>query len=181
MMEDGRHKKSKVLDSREDALCLDTSRTKREQGILRTDEIGEEPVSINSVSPPETPMRSVPQSPFKEEEPSPLPPQNAEKREEVVGGGVTVKQEPGQPLKLSRSTSHKIVTRPPPLCDNCPDRTKEAQGSFQLISECSYTSKHIGSTEHDSMDCDCAEEWGKAMATPIFHVILGQALIPERR
>ena len=82
--------------------------------------------------------------------------------EDFIAGEVTVKQEPGQPPKLSRSQSHKFMSRPPPHFDDLPDKTNEANGTYQLIWECSYVSKYIGSTEHDSMDCDCAEEWGKA-------------------
>ena len=80
---------------------------------------------------------------------------------EVVGGEVTVSQEPGQPPKLSRTSTQKIKARAPPLFLDSEDRTRESQSRFDMISECSYTNRYIGSTEHGSMDCDCVEEWGK--------------------
>ena len=171
MTEDRRQKKSRVLESGVEELHLENNHTKREQGSLCTDEIKEESASINSHSSQDATMEVVQQSLLQAESPPPFPTYSIEKREEIIGGEVIVKQEPGQPPKLSRSTSHKIISRPPPLFYNCPDKTKEAQDTFQLTSECSYTSKHIGSTEHDSMDCDCAEEWGKAMASPTLHRI----------
>lgn len=82
------------------------------------------------------------------------------KHEETIGGEVTVKLEPGQPPKLARSSSQKIWTRPAPLFDDYPDKTAEARAIFEVIPNCIYGSKHMGSTEH-GMDCDCNEEWGK--------------------
>lgn len=80
--------------------------------------------------------------------------------EEVVGGQITVKLEPGHPPKLARSSSQKIRTKPSLLFDDYPSRTKEAQSQFDVIQACIYGSKYMGSTEH-GMDCDCTEEWGK--------------------
>jgi len=80
--------------------------------------------------------------------------------EEVVGGQVTVKLEPGQPPKLARSSSQKIRTKPAQLFDDYPSKTEEAQSKFDVIPACIYGSKYMGSTEH-GMDCDCTEEWGK--------------------
>ncbi len=169
MTEDRRQKKSRVLESSVEKLHLEDGRTKRELGKLRTDGIKEESASSNGYSPQDTSMKSASQSPFVQEKASRSPSTAMEKHEEVIGGEVTVKQELGQPPKLSRSTSHKIVSRPPPLFNSHPDKTEEANGTFQIISECSYTSKYIGSTEHDSMDCDCTEEWGKVTSTNVPH------------
>lgn len=80
--------------------------------------------------------------------------------EEKVGGDITVKQEPGQPPKLARSSSQKVPARPPRLFNHLPDSTAEAQATFEMIEECTYANKHMGYTEH-AMECDCAEEWGK--------------------
>lgn len=167
MTEDKRLKKSRVLDSSVQDAPLENGRTKREPGRLRTDEIKEESASSTSQSPQDTPMKSTPQSPIKYEKASQSPFTGSEKHEEVIGGEITVKEEPGQPPKLSRSTSQKIVARPPPLFDEYKDKTEEAEESFEVIRECSYSSKYIGSSEHDSMDCDCAEEWGKTTPTSI--------------
>lgn len=80
--------------------------------------------------------------------------------EEVVGGQITVKLEPGHPPKLARSSSQKIRTKPSLLFNDYPSRTEEAQSKFDIIPACIYGSKYMGSTEH-GMDCDCNEEWGK--------------------
>ena len=80
--------------------------------------------------------------------------------EEIVGGEITLKLEPGQPPKLSRSASQKVLARAPPMFDDYDDKTEEAIGVFQVITQCSYSPKSLGSTEH-AMECDCAEEWGK--------------------
>lgn len=82
------------------------------------------------------------------------------KTEEVVPGSVTLKQQPGQPPKLARSTSRRVVPRTPPLFHEYASRTEEAKGAFQVIPACIYSSKTIGATDH-AMDCECAEEWGQ--------------------
>lgn len=80
--------------------------------------------------------------------------------EEKVGGDIVLKQEPGQPPKLSRSSSQKIVSRPPQLFSHLPDSTEDAKATFTQIEECLYANKYMGITEH-AMECECAEEWGK--------------------
>ena len=82
---------------------------------------------------------------------------------EKVGGEITVKQEPGQPPKLARSTSQKVITRSAPLFDHYPDKTEEATNVFQVITQCTYSAKYLGSTEH-AMECDCTEEWGEILS-----------------
>ncbi|KAJ5263800.1 Histone-lysine N-methyltransferase H3 lysine-36 specific [Penicillium angulare] len=99
---------------------------------------------------------------------SPLPRQSAtatpdlkpkmEDTEKKVGGDVVVKQEPGQPPRLSRSASQKVVPRAPRLFSHLPDSTQEALRGFEKIEQCSYANKYMGFTEH-AMECDCAEEW----------------------
>ncbi|MCJ1472870.1 histone methyltransferase set2 [Lambiella insularis] len=78
--------------------------------------------------------------------------------EEVLGGDFTLKQEPGQPPKLTRMASQKVMVRTPPLFDHYKDKTQEATGVFQVITQCIYSAKYLGSTEH-AMECDCTEEW----------------------
>lgn len=63
--------------------------------------------------------------------------------------------------KLSRKHSSKAVTRTPPLFSHLPDVTEESMAAFQVIPDCLYGAKHMGSSEHDALDCDCAEEWRK--------------------
>ena len=85
------------------------------------------------------------------------------KHEEVVGGEVMLKVEPGQPPKLSRSTSRKMLAGPVQLFGDEPDRTDEARSTFQVISACSYSSKYIGGSKvEEDLECDCSEEWGMA-------------------
>lgn len=100
--------------------------------------------------------RSQSQSPVKKEEGE----GNADHQEEKVGGDITVRLEPGEPPKLARSSSQKVVPRPPPLYLDLPDSTGEAKSTFEVIEMCTYANKYMGYTEH-AMECDCAEEWGK--------------------
>lgn len=83
---------------------------------------------------------------------------------ETVGGDIVVKQEPGQPPKLSRTSSQKVVSRPPQLWSHLPDSTADALASFEQIEACWYANKYMGYTEH-AMECDCAEEWGRSLLT----------------
>ena len=69
--------------------------------------------------------------------------------------------ETSQPPKLSRKASQKPVKREPRLIDHLPDMTEESRKAFQLIPDCLYGSKHMGSTDNDVLDCDCREEWRK--------------------
>lgn len=50
--------------------------------------------------------------------------------EEIIGGEVTLKQEPGQPPKLERSATQKITGRSIPFFHNYEDKTEEAKGTF---------------------------------------------------
>lgn len=119
------------------------------------------PAAMNGQS--SSPMAKSPsqsQSPVKKDE-------DPTKLEEKVGGGITVKLEPGQPPKLARSSSQKVVARPPPLFLDLPDSTAEAQSTFELMDSCTYANKYMGYTEH-AMECDCAEEWRKFFFLFIF-------------
>ncbi|KAK7711727.1 histone methyltransferase set2 [Botryosphaeria dothidea] len=84
--------------------------------------------------------------------------------EEILGGDITVKMEPGKGPKLARSTSQKVISRPPPLFMDAEDKTEEAKGTFDVIESCTYGNKYMGSTEH-ALECDCAEEWDSETRT----------------
>ncbi|KAF2145929.1 uncharacterized protein K452DRAFT_242332 [Aplosporella prunicola CBS 121167] len=117
----------------------------------------QQPASTGSPTPLQPPAASRTQSPAMMEKQSRSSSEDAE-REEMVGGDITVKLEPGKAPKLSRSISQKIVSRPPPLFSHYEDKTQEAIGSFEVIAACTYGNKYMGSTEH-ALECDCVEEW----------------------
>lgn len=104
--------------------------------------------------------KSTSRSPYPAKPDTDTMPIKDEPAEEKVGGDIVVKQEPGQPPKIARSASQKVVPRPPQLFAHLPDSTKDALATFEQIPECIYANKHMGYTEH-AMDCDCDEEWGK--------------------
>ncbi|KAI1144178.1 hypothetical protein F5Y05DRAFT_401278 [Hypoxylon sp. FL0543] len=69
----------------------------------------------------------------------------------------------GHPPKLTRKASSKMATQPAQLFNDLPDVTSESCSHFQLIPDCLYGSKSLGSTDHDALDCDCSEEWRDGM------------------
>lgn len=76
------------------------------------------------------------------------------------GGESTSTPDHVQAPKLSRKApSQKPVRSPPPLFDHFPDVKEEACSTFQVINDCLYGSRNMGSSDHDALDCDCAEEW----------------------
>jgi histone-lysine N-methyltransferase SETD2 len=106
--------------------------------------------------------RSKSQSPMPKHESEASSPADSTK-EEVVGGDILLKMEPGpggKALKLSRSASQKVVSRPPPLYLDLPDSTEAAKETFVVLPECTYSNKHIGTTD-PALECDCSEEWGR--------------------
>jgi [histone H3]-lysine36 N-trimethyltransferase len=68
--------------------------------------------------------------------------------------------------KAPRKPSQKMATRGAPLFDHLADATEESLGHFQVIHDCLYGSRNIGSSDNDALDCDCAEEWRKSAPTP---------------
>lgn len=106
----------------------------------------------------DTPKRQS-RSPLKKESISQSP--AVKDDEEMVGGDVTLKLEPGRPPKLQRTTSRKVERRPPQLFFDYEDKTPEATSTFSLLHYCTYANKYLGSTE-PALECDCAEEWGKS-------------------
>ncbi|CAF9914110.1 MAG: histone methyltransferase set2 [Alectoria fallacina] len=155
MTEHKRSRRHKVLEKSVEELHLENGDAPGRLGK----EIKEEATISDRSSPRDTSIKSSSQSPMKMDIAMQSPSTRSGKLEEVVGGEVTVKLEPGHPPKLARSTSHKIISKPAPLFHDYPSKTEESKHTFQLLEQCSYTSKYIGSTEHGSMDCDCTEEW----------------------
>lgn len=100
-------------------------------------------------------------------------------KQETVGGDIVVKQEPGQPPKLSRSSSQKIARGPPQLFSHFPDSTADALATFEQIDACWYANKYMGYTEH-AMECDCAEEWGmySFLGVFLFSIVCTVAMSP---
>lgn len=76
--------------------------------------------------------------------------------------------------KLSRKSSQKPVRSPPTLFDHLPDVTAQACSTFQVINDCLYGSRNMGSSDHDALDCDCTEEWRK-----FFHHLARHSLSPR--
>lgn len=114
-----------------------------------------------SAIPPRLKSSRNSQSPMPKHESEASSPADSTK-EEVVGGDIVLKMEPGpggRALKLSRSASQKIVSRPPPLYLDLPDSTQAAKDTFVVLPECTYSNKHIGTTD-PALECDCSEEWG---------------------
>ncbi|CZT08139.1 related to histone-lysine N-methyltransferase [Rhynchosporium agropyri] len=103
--------------------------------------------------------QSASQSPGRDRSASQTPRIQEEEEKETIGGGIVVTVEPGKAPKLSRKSSQKVISRPPPLYNDIADSTEEASEIFQVIKDCIYGSKHMGSSEHDALDCDCSEQW----------------------
>ena len=123
--------------------------------------------------------RSKSQSPVKQLSPNASTP-DTDTKEEVLGGEITLKMEPGKAPKLSRTASHKIASRPPPLYLDLPDATQEAKSTFDVLLECTYANKHIGTTEH-ALECDCSEEWGKLETPSSTHLLCASLANVSRR
>ncbi|KAL2361160.1 histone methyltransferase set2 [Blastomyces dermatitidis] len=117
---------------------------------------------LASLSKP-SPTKSLSKSKSQSEASSPSEKDEDEEPKEKVPGSITVKLEPGQPPKLSRTASQKVVSRPAQLFNHLADCTAEATSTFQLIDDCTYASKYMGYTEH-AMECDCTEEWDPVAA-----------------
>ncbi len=113
-----------------------------------------------SRSPTPTASKSASQSPIKKQSTSQSP-KSEESGEEIIAGDITVSAEPGKAPKLSRKGSQKVVARSPRLFSHMEDSTDEAISIFQVIKDCIYGSKFMGSSDHDALDCDCSEEWSE--------------------
>ena len=178
--DDEQSKKPEVVEEGIKSMKLKNGDASDEEGhgTIRVGEIKKEASTSNgTISPRKADTRSATQSPVKSLAASQSPDMAKSEDEETVGGDVTVKMEPGQPLKLARTSSQKIVPRAAPLFNEYPDKTEEAKDTFQVIPACIYSNKYIGSTEH-AMECDCAEEWGKIISAyaPRYTVLSGRML-----
>ena len=131
------------------------------RGRIRTDGVKEEAAMEDSKTLSGKSSKASTQSPVKTSH-SPHSP-GISRGEEIVGGEVTLKMEPGQPPKLARSSSQKIPSRPLQVFTDYENKTEEAKAVFETIPTCAYSSRSMGATEH-GMDCDCSEEWGKDTA-----------------
>lgn len=96
---------------------------------------------------------------------SPMPKQEEDK----VGGDITVKLEPGQAPKLSRSASKKLPLRPAPKFLELTDAGPEASRGFETLERCLYANKWIGTTD-PALECDCQEEWGMPFRAMCFQI-----------
>lgn len=60
----------------------------------------------------------------------------------------------------SQKFAQKITQSEVTLLNDLPDVFDEAVSVFQVIKECIYGSKYMGSSgDHDTLDCDCSEQW----------------------
>lgn len=80
-------------------------------------------------------------------------------KEEVIGGDIALKIEPGEAPKLTRKQTQKVPARPPPLFSHLEDATPAATSTFEVMAKCHYAAKYLGYTE-PPLECDCSEEWG---------------------
>lgn len=95
----------------------------------------------------------IPTSHVKDESKSPMPSPGIKSRSESVGTPDSTR-----PSRSSRKASQQ-APKEPVLYSHLPDMTDESCGTFQVIPDCLYGSRHLGSTDNDSLDCDCREEW----------------------
>ena len=86
-------------------------------------------------------------------------PSTPKQEEDTVGGDITVKVEPGQAPKLSRTSSKKIPMRPAPKFLDLPDAGSEAGRGYETLESCTYANKYLGMTD-PALECDCQPEWG---------------------
>lgn len=139
----------------------DSSSDEEMYETIRVEEVKPQPAHTDKIElSAKMKVKSATQSPKKSRSTSRSPTNAKAEPEEKVGGEITLKLEPGQPPKLTRTMSHKVPARIVQMFDDYEDKTEEATGVFQVITECNYSAKYLGSTEH-AMECDCAEEWGK--------------------
>jgi [histone H3]-lysine36 N-trimethyltransferase len=142
--------------------------------VKAEDTLGRTPTPVQLA--PRFKSRSKSQSPVKQL-PSDASSPDTGAHEEVLGGEITLKMEPGKAPRLSRTALQKVISRPPTLYLDLPDATAEAQNTFVVLSECSYANKTIGTTEH-ALECDCSEEWGKL---PAANTVIARTLFVSAR
>lgn len=126
------------------------------------DDESPDPASALSAIPPRLKSRSKSRSPAVNHDLDASSPDSSS--EEVLGGDITLKMEPGKAPKLSRAAVQKVVPRPPALYLDLPDATDAAKETFVVLPECTYANKTIGTTD-PALECDCSEEWGTSIGT----------------
>ena len=164
MSEDEHHKQSdKVEEGFKDMVIKSNDFDSEEEGsgTIRVREIEQHSTNTSGTSSPtKMEVKTVTPSPAKRHSTSNTAIKGKGEHEQTLGGDITLKLEPGQPPKLSRTALHKVIAKAPQMFGHYEDKTQEATSVFQIITECSYSAKYLGSTEH-AMECDCIEEWGK--------------------
>ena len=104
------------------------------------------------------PSNAWSQSPAMKQSASQTPKSEDDDRE-IIGADITVTAQPGKAPKLIRKATQKVESHTPALFLDVDDATEEACSVFTKIKDCIYGSKHLGSTDNDVLDCDCAQEW----------------------
>lgn len=91
---------------------------------------------------------------IKDESKSPMP---------MPSPGISRSESADTPTSSSLPRSSRKGSQMPPreavLYSHLADVTEESCDHFQVIPDCLYGSKHLGSTDNDSLDCDCRDEW----------------------
>ncbi|KAL5121403.1 histone methyltransferase set2 [Pleosporales sp. CAS-2024a] len=101
--------------------------------------------------------RSQSPTPKKQEDSDSPSPVSSANNEETLGGDITLMVEPGKAPRLSRAAS-RVVKRAPMLFLHLPDATQDAKQTFEVLAQCTYANKHIGTTD-PALECDCGEQW----------------------
>lgn len=143
--------------------------------LVEEDSATEAKLATPPLNTDDSPQRSPTPTPKQSRLPTPedmgvkseTPTSEDEVNTEVVEGDIVVVQEPGKAPKLSRKATKKVVFRPPPLFDHLEDATPECITKFQVIQDCIYGSKYMGSADHEALGCDCSEDWRKLTSTSL--------------
>jgi hypothetical protein len=140
-------------------LRLSASNADSEGPRVKAEEQDRTPTPALSAIPPRLKTSgSRSQSPVpKKQEESGSPSPASSVHEETLGGDITLMVEPGKAPKLSRAAS-RVVKRASPLYLDLPDATDDAKQTFDVLPQCTYANKHIGTTD-PALECDCGEEW----------------------
>ncbi|KAH0363646.1 hypothetical protein KCU65_g7234, partial [Aureobasidium melanogenum] len=147
--------KSLTTEVEEMDIAVDTT-----EGAAATHESspGVEDIQVRPASGRDTPRRVKKETPSSKQPSAAQSPAVKGEREETIGGDLSIKLEPGKAPKLSRTMSQKIITGPRQLFNDLPDATDEATSTFDVLLDCTYGARHLGTTEQ-ALECDCVEEW----------------------
>ncbi|KAH6681707.1 hypothetical protein B0J14DRAFT_221395 [Halenospora varia] len=160
MAEDTREFKPEAVDAALEEMKLEGESPPRDTIVANGyDKVPTPGKSEKSRSSTPATKKSASRSPYPKQSASQSPKSEDEDGEEHIGGDITVTVEPGKPPKLLRTSSQKIIARPPQLFSDLPDSTEESLDVFHLIKDCIYGAKHFGASDNDALDCDCSEEW----------------------